>query len=896
MKNYTLISILILMTFGFTCAQTPSWQALIEVDSFIEVPLCQAVSSGVGQIPSSVVNRADYRTRLLLKDTIFVNNSFILEARILNNEMVGGLPAFDPGVYLDGCSVGAGVSMMGADWALPFTSMYAGTSFAGALPQFVQDFSDWRILRYVFRDNVFYIFFDNQLVHSLPYTGSLDFITEILVRFKGSGMVDWLKLYDENAMEIWSEEFTDCNNMRPFPDIPQQTSFAIASDTIVCKNESLQIAASANVPATYAWTGPNGFSSDDPNFTLSNINNQDTGFYYVTAQFVGCIEWRDSVYVGVFPEEIPQTNFLGNDTTLCPSATLSLGRAYSCATYLWQDGSSDSTFIADSPGVYSVQVNIDGILYRDSIQVSYFLLPMVNLGKDTTLCPGGTLLLDATFPTFASYRWQDGSSNSTFTVNANGIYNVTITDACGNSFSDTIKVDYFQLLKLLDLGNDTTLCPGQLLSLNAMDNAAISYLWQDGSTAPTFTANAMGVYFVTIEDNCGNSLTDSIELEYFKLVQSVNLGKDTTLCPGEIVMLDATNDAAATYRWQDGSDAPIFSVQQPGTYTISISDHCGNTVNDAIEVAYFQVLRMLDLGKDTSLCPGTSIQLNAIDPAAISYRWQDSTTSGELLVNEPGIYSVTLSDNCGNTLGDSIEITYYQLITSFDLGNDTTLCVGNTHLLDVTTDAAEFYLWQDGSTKSGFLVDRPGIYSVVIGDHCGNEATDLIKIRFEDLPTADLGADTTVCEGMVYRLDAGKKNATYYFWQDGSVESSYPVTRPGPYSVVVGNQCGFNNYSVRVDFEYCGPCRSVVPTAFSPNGDNINDLLEVFSECVFTNYDFRVFDRWGSQVFTSNNPSVFWEGTLNGRLLPSGVYIWRLIYEAEDGSSATLSGDCTLLR
>ncbi|MBK7871360.1 MAG: gliding motility-associated C-terminal domain-containing protein [Saprospiraceae bacterium] len=122
------------------------------------------------------------------------------------------------------------------------------------------------------------------------------------------------------------------------------------------------------------------------------------------------------------------------------------------------------------------------------------------------------------------------------------------------------------------------------------------------------------------------------------------------------------------------------------------------------------------------------------------------------------------------------------------------------------------------------------------------------------------------------------------------------MTKPGVYSVVVGNACGFTNYSVNIDFEYCGPCRTAVPSAFSPNGDGVNDLLEVFSECGFINYDFRVFDRWGAQVFLSKNPTFFWDGIFNGKPSQSGVYIWRLIYEAEDGSSATLSGDCALLR
>lgn len=896
MRNYTQLFSMITAMLLWNFAEAQSWRAVIELGNNPEVPFCDAVQNGIAQIPPALANSNDYRTRFILDDTIYVGNNFVLEARVLNAESNGGIRAFDPGIYLEGCDIDAGASLMGEIFALHLTSIYAGSSSQVVIPEFVQDFSQWRIIRYAFRDNVFYVFFDNQLLYSLPYNGNINFLYQIMVRFKGSGLLDYVKLYDGTGAEIWVEEFNDCNNLAAFPDLLTQTSFSIISDTLVCLNEPLNIAANAGVPATYQWLGPGGFASDQASFTLNNVAPADTGYYFVIAEFADCVQWHDSVHIGLVEPEIPPADFLGSDTTLCLGETLTLGQSYPCASYQWQDGSADSTFLVENPGTYFVQIEIYGQIYSDTIEIAYYPLPQIALGNDTTLCPGETILLDAALSTASSYLWQDGSADSIFLVENPGTYIATVTDVCGNSTADTIEVAYFQVLTNLDLGRDTTLCPGERLVLDASDPAAISYLWQDGSTGSSFTVDTPGMYAVELQDNCGNILIDSIIVQYFEVIQSVSLGRDTTLCPGETLNLNVETIAAKSYLWQDGSTNPTFTIQQAGNYSVTIEDNCGNSVKDEIIVNYFAVLENLDLGGDTSLCPGERLILNASDPAAISYLWQDGSAKSELTVDQPGIYSVTLSDNCGNVLSDSIELTYYQLITSIDLGEDETLCEGESRILNASDPAAASYLWQDGSTGSTFEVEQPGIYTVVVHDNCGNSATDEVRIRFDEAPIADLGPDTLVCEGSVYLLNAKAQDVNYYYWQDGTVDHSFAVTEPGVYSVVVGNACGFNTSQVTIEFEYCGPCRTAVPNAFSPNGDNVNDKFEIFSECSFTKFDLRIFDRWGMQVFASQNPNNQWDGTLRGTPLKTGVYIWRLAYEADDGSSGTLSGDCTLLR
>jgi gliding motility-associated-like protein len=321
-------------------------------------------------------------------------------------------------------------------------------------------------------------------------------------------------------------------------------------------------------------------------------------------------------------------------------------------------------------------------------------------------------------------------------------------------------------------------------------------------------------------------------------------------------------------------------------------------LTDAIKVEYFDVIKPVNLGNDTLLCPGSSIILNAFDAAATSFRWQDGSAQATFEVESPGIYAVTLTDHCNNIETDSIEVQYYQLLTNIDIGpRDTVLCVGETLILDASSEAQGTYFWQDGTTTPTYAVSSPGIYQIQVNDYCGNSASDEIRIRYTDVPKPDfLNGDTIVCEGEVFRLNATAPDATFYRWQDGLLQAIYPVTDPGFYSVTVGNACGSVIYSLHVEMEYCGPCRTFTPTAFSPNGDGNNDQFQIGTECVFTHYEMRIFNRWGMQVFTTIAPWTNWDGTQNGKELPTGVYVWQLRYKAEDGSEKTMSGDVLLMR
>ena len=209
---------------------------------------------------------------------------------------------------------------------------------------------------------------------------------------------------------------------------------------------------------------------------------------------------------------------------------------------------------------------------------------------------------------------------------------------------------------------------------------------------------------------------------------------------------------------------------------------------------------------------------------------------------------------------------------------DTISCIGKPLLLDAANPGST-YLWDNGSTAETRTVNTDGTYWVTVTNPAGCSALDSINCQFVAGPILHLPADTTICDGYTLLLNAGFPQTTYA-WQDGSTQPTYTVSQAGQYTVTATDECGTTTQSARVAFETCS-CEFVVPSAFTPNNDGHNDVLRPIYKCRYTaflGYRMKVFNRWGGLVFDSENPSEGWNGSFNGQLQPSGVYVWELNY------------------
>ena len=311
---------------------------------------------------------------------------------------------------------------------------------------------------------------------------------------------------------------------------------------------------------------------------------------------------------------------------------------------------SNSTSFEDTV-VGATQFGCDSI-YRVFVTIlenTYSL----DLGEDTITCYVNEFVLNATTTGGISYNWQDGSTNPIYTVTQSGEYAVEVmTDIC--IIFDTINVE-LAFGPVFNLGEDNIHCEGETIRLNATAPQAISYFWQDGSSAATYNVTEGGLYFVTVKnENCESS--DTIDLTFIEN-PIVTLGPDTLVCVGDTFSLDATsNITTATYQWQDGSTSPTFDVFIDGIYMVTVSNsQCID--KDTIEVR-FNDLPEYNLGVDTLLCHDVEWLLAVQDqPEAVTYLWQDNSMGQTFTVTEEGLYFVAVENLCGVT-NDTVLVRY----------------------------------------------------------------------------------------------------------------------------------------------------------------------------------------------------------------------------------------------
>lgn len=560
-------------------------------------------------------------------------------------------------------------------------------------------------------------------------------------------------------------------------------------------------------------------------------------------------------------------------------------------------------FDVDDPTVASIETPTQCNQNKITVNFSEFIkCNSVNSSNFQLTGPGGPYSLTLSNPICASGGDHANSFDLTITpaIRSRGNFTLKllsngmnqVLDLCGNStqpvdlpFSvdDPIAIN-------VNIGPDTSLlCNGNTAVIDATVPGG-SYVWQDGSTNPTFATTTAGIYAVTVTDACGSG-SDDVEVVVLFDDPQVNLGNDATLCTGETLPFDLTQDFA-TYQWQDGSTSPQYTVTSAGAYGVTVTNVCGS-VSDAINVAYIPPV-VLDLGADLTLCAGQTQPLDVSHPYG-TYLWQNGSTNPQFTITNPGSYAVTVTTPC-ETQSDALEVIYINP-PQLALSGDTTLCPQQTITYDLTVPGAT-YNWQDGSTNPVFLVNQTGDYAVTVTHPCGVFNASVTVTILDSIRT-ELGRDTFLCPGepIILNADAGSNTHASYQWSDGSSDERLIVKEAGRYVVYVTNLC--EQVTDQVEIKECEICDVFAPTVFSPNDDGINDDFRPLSDCLLDNYHLRIFDRWGSQVFETTDPEQGWNGKTRGKHAAVGVYVWWIEYTVIENNrprKASETGDVTILR
>ena len=554
----------------------------------------------------------------------------------------------------------------------------------------------------------------------------------------------------------------------------------LGADTTLCEGDTVVLSAPGAI-GDYVWQD----DSENETFTVTT-----PGAYTLhVSNFCG--DGFDLINIGYNANVAPPA--LGPDLTLCSVQQLVLYANSSNANYVWQDGSTADSLLVTASGTYYVQASNTCSSASDTVTISFNgNPPHVDLPAQLSLCQGQSVTLDAAV-TGVSYLWNNNSQNQQLVVNAPGTYSVTVTNACGTDVDTTIIADGGPA-PFVALGGDVQLCAGDVILISPGSLNVNSWMWQDGSTGPTYAITDAGTISVLVSNSCGSD-TDTLHASLLPPVPPLDLGVDTALCSDQSLTL-SINIPGVLIVWPDGSTDPDYTVSDAGPVYAAIANSCG-TSYDTIIVTPLPDVPILHLGNDQSLCPGETITLNP-GIADVSYTWQDGSTGITYQSTQEETIILTISNTCG-TSTDTLEVIENLLGPQLDLGPDIQVCAGETVTIPSGISGVN-YVWQDGSINPEFTTSQSGTIILNVSNNCGTD-TDTIVVDISGVPpTVVLVGDTTLCEGTTLTLTSDAGTGTHIEWQDGSSTPTFIVSSAGMYSLSESNRCGDASDSVSVAY------------------------------------------------------------------------------------------------
>ena len=255
-------------------------------------------------------------------------------------------------------------------------------------------------------------------------------------------------------------------------------------------------------------------------------------------------------------------------------------------------------------------------------------------------------------------------------------------------------------------------------------------------------------------------------------------------------------------------------------------------------------------------------------------------TTSTIEVYTEGTYSVTVTNDLDCSVVEEVGVLV-NAIESPIIEGEIMICKDEKTVLTVLGDY-ESYLWSDGSTTSSIEAEQ-GTYSVTIEDSYG--CSGIANLNVEKLSPAISEMDVVICEEESYFAEGTLQTDSGIYYDTVSVENCLEIVK--------------TNLFVE-------ECRTIeepkilVPNAFSPNHDGVNDVFGVNANFEPFDFELKIFSRWGELLYHTPNIEDSWDGTYLGQESEIGVYVWYVVYSYEDENNVLKTkmerGNITLIR
>ena len=581
----------------------------------------------------------------------------------------------------------------------------------------------------------------------------------------------------------------------PVPNAP-----VVTSNSPLCTGSTLDLSASAVAGASYSWTGPNGFISNQQNPLINNVTINEAGTYSVTVTVNGCTSSTATTTVTV--NTIPSSPAAGSNSPVCEAASLNLSASLiPAATYSWT--APDGTIYATqnpvinnvsslNTGIYSVTATVNGCTSAvATTTVVINPLPATPIvSSNSPVCSGTTILLTANSNAGATYSWLGPNGFSslsqnptipTATVNASGNYSVTpfLNGCAGNAAATVVTVN--QTPSSPVAGSNSPVCEGSGLNLTASPVANASYGWSgpngfssslQNPVINNITTAGNGLYSVTATVNGCTSVAATIPVTVNAAPSAPAAASNSPLCTGNNLLLMAGNMAGASYAWT-GPNGFSSSLQNPtitnagtiqsGIYSVTatVNGCTGNASN--ITVTVNPIPSPPVLSANSPICTGNTILLNASSIAGATYGWTGPTGFASSSQNpsipnaaatNAGIYNAWVTVNGCISANASTVVNINPTPVAPTATNNGALCQGSNLALSASTIAGAAYNWTgpngftattQNSSVSNITLANAGQYQVTATVNGCASLPGNTTVIINQPAVANAGNDRTAC-------------------------------------------------------------------------------------------------------------------------------------------------------
>ncbi len=699
----------------------------------------------------------------------------------------------------------------------------------------------------------------------------------------------------------------------------------IANKPVICKGASTNLLASG--ASAYTWTPAAGLSSTTG--SQVQVTPASTCTYSITGIDVnGCSALTTVVVTIQAPPTVSVSNAnpsicLGQSTILIADGAQTY--TWSPATGLSATTGSTITAVPANTSTYQV-VGTSSLGCTGSTSTIVTVNPLPNVSVNPTnpiICNHNPVTLTANGAQY--YTWAPGAGlNATTGATvfalpvATQTYIVTGTDGNGCSASATTLVTVGTGIHLQAIPTDSSLCAGQSSLIKA--SGATSYAWSPSiglntTTGSTVTAQPASTQTYTL---IGTNSSGCIDTLVFKIDVNANPivvgGPNAEICEGGSVQLNVTG--SGTYSWKPSGSLSANNIANPvanptitTAYTVQVTNSAGCSGLDTVTIKVHGK-PFADAGNDTIVCFGDSIQLHG--KAGTSYSWypfdflsnpQDQSPICKPLHNM--VYTLSITDSFGCSNKDSIQI-FTRMPFDVNASPGASVCSGGVVQLSATGGVT--YQWTPQAGLDNPYIANPvaapdhsTTYTVTSTDGICFTSSDTTSITVNPLPFVDASLDAEITYGQNIQLHVHSTGSVtwsppdYLTCTDCTDPYVEHLNQPMTYVVSSTSEAGCRmEDTVHISLT-CNDDVVYVPNAFTPNGDDKNDIFRVRTYGM-KDITFRVFSRWGEMVFETNDINEGWDGYYKGKPCEPAVFDWYIEGTCSGGQKVLKKGNVTLIK